>query len=151
MKTVPLMSLPPFLENFGHLLILYNFNQWLHCLLQEERRGMFDQETVSLTDLEGQQLAASSIGSDNDDFANSSLSQSEGDRSRTWQRPLVELNRNTKCQLRNSPLVNSALSSKSVVRQNVVTNVVFHLTSFVCVVTCWNKLFLSPSSWQRVF
>ena len=107
---------------------------------------MFETETIGLTDSEGQQLAASSFGGDNDDFANASLSQPEGERSRTWQRPLVELNRNTKCQLQNSPLVNSGMSSKSFVQQNVVFNFVIHLTLFVSVVTYWNKLFLSPAS-----
>jgi hypothetical protein len=117
-----------------------------YCL-QEDRPGMFNQETIGITDSEGQQLAASSLGGDNDDYVNSSsLLQTDGDRNRNWQRPLVELNRNTKCQLRNSPLVNSALSSNSVVRHNIVFNVVFHLTSFVGVVTFWNKLFLSPAS-----
>jgi hypothetical protein len=65
---------------------------------------------IEFSDSNGQQLAASSVGGDGDDF-NSSFGQIEtttNARNNLLQRPLVELNRNTKCSKNINHSVNSA-------------------------------------------
>ena len=99
--------------------MVFSFNTFLG--FQEPKTGLFGQDMFGTSESDTQLLAAATYGTENEEFNQTSLTSLELDARHHLQRPLVELNRNTKCQQGHSQSVNSAIKNLSVPRTHLVT------------------------------